>query len=105
MEKPREKRVIYVGGLDEEATEEIVCAAFIPFGDIVEVNIPKDFKESKGCDAPKCMPSPRLQATSRLGGSWIAVTETHGGGSVWAQIRTAGSRLCSSRTRRTLLRL
>lgn len=47
MDKPREKRVLYVGGLDEEATEEMVCAAFIPFGDIVEVNIPKDFKESE----------------------------------------------------------
>ena len=36
-----------LGGLDEAATEEIVHAAFIPFGDIVEVNIPRDFKESE----------------------------------------------------------
>jgi hypothetical protein len=35
------------GGLDEQVTEEILLAAFIPFGDIVEVNIPKDFKDSE----------------------------------------------------------
>jgi hypothetical protein len=35
------------GGLDEKCTEEMLHAAFIPFGDIVEVNIPKDFKESE----------------------------------------------------------
>lgn len=35
------------GGLAEDCTEEMLHAAFIPFGDIVEVTIPKDFKESK----------------------------------------------------------
>lgn len=35
------------GGLDEKCTEEMLHAAFIPFGDIVEVNIPRDFKESE----------------------------------------------------------
>lgn len=39
--------LLCLGGLDEEVTVEILHAAFIPFGDIVEVNIPKDFKESK----------------------------------------------------------
>jgi hypothetical protein len=34
------------GGLAEDCTEEMLHAAFIPFGDIVEVTIPKDFKES-----------------------------------------------------------
>lgn len=56
MDKPREKRVLYVGGLDEEATEDMVCAAFIPFGDIVEVNIPKDFKESEYRPEPLVVP-------------------------------------------------
>lgn len=35
------------GGLAEDCTEEMLHAAFIPFGDIVEVTIPKDFKESE----------------------------------------------------------
>ena len=36
----------HTGGLAEDCTEEMLHAAFIPFGDIVEVTIPKDFKES-----------------------------------------------------------
>ena len=40
---PRNKRVVYVGGLSDEADEETLHAAFIPFGDIVEVNISKDY--------------------------------------------------------------
>ena len=31
------KRNVYVGGLEEQVNEEIVHAAFVPFGDIVEV--------------------------------------------------------------------
>ena len=41
------KKCLYVGGLDETATQEIVFAAFIPFGDIKEVNLPKDFEVDK----------------------------------------------------------
>ena len=36
-----------MGGLDSGVNEEILHAAFIPFGDIREVNIPKDFAESE----------------------------------------------------------
>ncbi|CAM9118537.1 unnamed protein product [Chrysoparadoxa australica] len=39
------RRILYVGGLEEKVTEEVVHAAFIPFGDIVEVQIPRDWKE------------------------------------------------------------
>jgi peptidyl-prolyl isomerase E (cyclophilin E) len=46
LKGPRNKRVVYVGGLAEEADEETLHAAFIPFGDIVEVNIPKDFAKN-----------------------------------------------------------
>ncbi|CAE7746991.1 PPIE, partial [Symbiodinium microadriaticum] len=38
---------VYVGGLDSGVNEETLHAAFIPFGDIREVNIPKDFAENK----------------------------------------------------------
>lgn len=31
------KRNVYVGGLEEQVNEEILHAAFVPFGDIVEV--------------------------------------------------------------------
>jgi len=42
----RKHRVLYVGGLDEQVSEEILHAAFIPFGDLRSVQVPKDF--SKG---------------------------------------------------------
>ena len=32
------KKLIYVGGLAEEVDTKILNAAFVPFGDIVEVN-------------------------------------------------------------------
>ena len=43
----RKKKMIYVAGLDTSVTEEILLSAFIPFGDIREVSIPKDFKTNK----------------------------------------------------------
>ncbi len=33
------KKLLYVGGLAEEVDAKVLQAAFIPFGDIVEVNI------------------------------------------------------------------
>lgn len=41
------KRVLYVGGLAEEVNEKTVHAAFIPFGDIVDINIPLDYETEK----------------------------------------------------------
>ncbi|OEH75475.1 peptidyl-prolyl cis-trans isomerase [Cyclospora cayetanensis] len=38
----RLRRTLYVGGLSEEVNEEILRAAFLPFGDIREATIPKD---------------------------------------------------------------
>jgi peptidyl-prolyl isomerase E (cyclophilin E) len=36
------KTTLYVGGLDETVTEAILHAAFIPFGDIKDINTPLD---------------------------------------------------------------
>jgi peptidyl-prolyl isomerase E (cyclophilin E) len=47
MPAAKKSKMLYVGGLDHSVTEEIVYAAFIPFGDIREVNLPKDFTENK----------------------------------------------------------
>lgn len=33
------------GGLDPATTEEMLYAAFIPFGDISAVSIPKDYRD------------------------------------------------------------
>ena len=41
------KRVVYCGGLSEEVDEKIIQAAFIPFGDIIDVNLPIDFSTQK----------------------------------------------------------
>lgn len=43
-----EKRnIVYVGGVDVVVTEEILHAAFIPFGDLKTIQIPRDFVASK----------------------------------------------------------
>lgn len=41
------KKLLYVGGLAEEVDEKTVQAAFIPFGDLVEVNLPIDYETQK----------------------------------------------------------
>ena len=38
--------MVFVGGLDNSCTEEILFAAFIPFGDIKEVVLPRDYANS-----------------------------------------------------------
>ncbi|KAI8823338.1 peptidyl-prolyl cis-trans isomerase E [Fimicolochytrium jonesii] len=40
--KKNNKTTVYVGGLDDQITEQILHAAFLPFGDILEVQIPPD---------------------------------------------------------------
>ncbi|QDS73680.1 hypothetical protein FKW77_002887 [Venturia effusa] len=37
----RLKATVYVGGLDNAVTEETLHAAFIPFGDIADISLPK----------------------------------------------------------------
>ncbi|XP_041069513.1 peptidyl-prolyl cis-trans isomerase E isoform X1 [Carcharodon carcharias] len=41
------KRVLYVGGLAEEVDEKVLHAAFIPFGDIMDIQIPLDYETEK----------------------------------------------------------
>ncbi|KAK4337282.1 hypothetical protein RND71_043280 [Anisodus tanguticus] len=41
------KRMIYVGGLADEVSEDILKAAFIPFGELIEVNLPIDYSTEK----------------------------------------------------------
>lgn len=36
------KTTIYVGGLDENVTDTVLHAAFVPFGEIKDVNVPLD---------------------------------------------------------------
>ena len=36
-----------VGGLAEEVNEKIINAAFIPFGDIIDIQIPLDYETGK----------------------------------------------------------
>ena len=35
-----DKRTIYVGALPDEATDKLLLDAFIPFGDIVDIQMP-----------------------------------------------------------------
>ncbi|KAL1489865.1 hypothetical protein ABEB36_013794 [Hypothenemus hampei] len=47
MSEVQNKKIIYVGGLAEEVGEKILRAAFIPFGDIVDIQIPLDYESEK----------------------------------------------------------
>jgi peptidyl-prolyl isomerase E (cyclophilin E) len=47
MSSSRRKRSVFVGGLDDRVTEELLHAAFIPFGDIKNVSIPRDFQRKE----------------------------------------------------------
>ncbi|KAG2186504.1 hypothetical protein INT44_002726 [Umbelopsis vinacea] len=39
---PDSKTTVFVGGLDQEVTEQLLYSAFIPFGNIISVQIPPD---------------------------------------------------------------
>lgn len=39
--------MLYVGGLDEGVDEALVRAAFVPFGNVKEVNLPMDPESSE----------------------------------------------------------
>lgn len=41
------KRTLYVGGLDELVTKDVFRAAFVPFGDIVDISLPFDMRTGK----------------------------------------------------------
>lgn len=41
------KTALYVGGLEETITDDVLKAAFIPFGEIKECNIPLDNETGK----------------------------------------------------------
>ena len=38
------KKSLYVGGLGPSVTSDLVRAAFIPFGDLRDVDMPMDYK-------------------------------------------------------------
>ncbi|OON21230.1 hypothetical protein X801_02872 [Opisthorchis viverrini] len=44
---PVNKRVVYVGGLADQVDLPLLRAAFIPFGDIVSINMPMDYQTGK----------------------------------------------------------
>ncbi|XP_041357917.1 peptidyl-prolyl cis-trans isomerase E-like [Gigantopelta aegis] len=47
MASTTSKRVVYVGGLAEEVDDKIIQEAFIPFGELVDINIPLDYETEK----------------------------------------------------------
>eukprot|EP01113_Clastostelium_recurvatum_P044954 TRINITY_DN7649_c0_g1_i1.p1 TRINITY_DN7649_c0_g1~~TRINITY_DN7649_c0_g1_i1.p1 ORF type:complete len:150 (-),score=25.57 TRINITY_DN7649_c0_g1_i1:31-480(-) len=44
---PQHRRTLFVAGLDDQVTEAVLRAAFIPFGDLVDVMMPLDHKLGK----------------------------------------------------------
>eukprot|EP00118_Oscarella_pearsei_P003958 m.16449 g.16449 ORF g.16449 m.16449 type:complete len:302 (+) comp26939_c0_seq1:41-946(+) len=44
---PANKRVLYIGGVAEEVDEKILQAAFIPFGDIKDIQMPLEYNSGK----------------------------------------------------------
>jgi peptidyl-prolyl isomerase E (cyclophilin E) len=47
MSAANTKTTLYVGGLDELVTKDVFRAAFLPFGDIVDISIPFDNRTGK----------------------------------------------------------
>ncbi|GBG78925.1 hypothetical protein CBR_g28640 [Chara braunii] len=47
MSTTNPKTTVYVGGLEENVNEAILHSAFIPFGDVKDVNIPLDQSTQK----------------------------------------------------------
>ena len=41
------KRVVYVGGLGDDVTQQVLRSAMIPFGNIKSLDIPMDYKIGK----------------------------------------------------------
>ncbi|XP_042866304.1 peptidyl-prolyl cis-trans isomerase E-like [Penaeus japonicus] len=41
------KRILYVGGLADEVTEDVLRSAFVPFGEVVDIQIPLDYETEK----------------------------------------------------------
>lgn len=41
------KRIVYVGGIPEDVDEKVLHAAFIPFGDVMDIQIPLDYETEK----------------------------------------------------------
>lgn len=41
------KKIIYIGGISEEVDDKILHAAFIPFGEILDIQIPLDYETNK----------------------------------------------------------
>uniref|UniRef100_A0A7S3DE86 RRM domain-containing protein n=1 Tax=Palpitomonas bilix TaxID=652834 RepID=A0A7S3DE86_9EUKA len=50
MAKEADRRTIFVGGLADDVNEDTVSAAFVPFGEIKDLHIPRDAvtKQHKG---------------------------------------------------------
>lgn len=42
-----DKRTVYIGSLADEVTEKLLNNAFIPFGDIADIQIPVDYESQK----------------------------------------------------------
>lgn len=42
-----DKRTVYVGGLADEVTEKLLNDAFIPFGDISDIQMPVDYETQR----------------------------------------------------------
>lgn len=41
------KRTVYVGGISEEVTQQTLTDAFIPFGDLIDIQMPIDYATQK----------------------------------------------------------
>lgn len=42
-----DKRTIYVGGLADDVNEKLINDAFIPFGDIADIQMPVDYESQR----------------------------------------------------------
>ena len=77
----RKKRTLFVGGLDGgQVTDELLQAAFIPFGDIKSVSIPKDFAGNPKEDKSSSSSSSSSSLVVASSGSSSSSSGSSGGG-------------------------
>lgn len=50
----KNKRTLYVGGLEKQVTDQVLYAAFVPFGPLKSVQVPMDYSTRTLPSFPSC---------------------------------------------------
>ena len=74
LESMTSKKLLYVGGLAEEVDEKTLYNAFIPFGDVVDVQLPIDYTVCIMRLELYLLPSPTCEVFRRISTGGLALS-------------------------------